>query len=85
MLASAIGGGEALPEVTRLDIQERGCVLVLCSDGLTKHVSDAEIETEVRGMRSSEQLCRALLDRALERGGTDNVTIISARALPGAH
>lgn len=85
VLASAIGGGEALPEVTRLDIQERGCVLVLCSDGLTKHVSDTEIETEVRGMRSSEQLCRALLDRALERGGTDNVTIISARALPGVH
>jgi serine/threonine protein phosphatase PrpC len=80
VLASAIGGGEALPEVTRLDIQERGCVLLLCSDGLSKHVSDAEIERQVRGMRSSEQLCRSLLDLALERGGTDNITILAGRA-----
>lgn len=81
VLSSAIGGGEAQPEVTRLDIHERGCVLLLCSDGLTKHVRDAEIEREVRGMRSSEQLCRALLDLALERGGTDNITILAGRAL----
>ena len=81
VLASAIGGGEAQPEVSRLDIHERGCVLLLCSDGLTKHVRDAEIEREVRGMRSSEQLCRSLLDLALERGGTDNITILSGRAL----
>lgn len=80
VLASAIGGGEALPEVTRLSIRERGCVLVLCSDGLTKHVADAEIEREIRAMRSSEQLCHSLLDLALERGGTDNITIIAGRA-----
>jgi protein phosphatase len=81
VLASAIGGGEAMPEVSRLDIHERGCVLLLCSDGLTKHVRDEEIERMVRGMRSSEQLCRSLLDLALERGGTDNITILSGRAL----
>ncbi len=84
VLASAIGGGEAQPEVTRLDIRERGCVLLLCSDGLTKHVRDAEIERTVRGMTSSEQLCRSLLDLALERGGTDNITILAGRALPPA-
>jgi serine/threonine protein phosphatase PrpC len=80
VLSSAIGGGEALPEVTRLSILERGCVLLLCSDGLTKHVTDAEIEREIRAMRSSEQLCRSLLDLALARGGTDNVTILAGRA-----
>jgi serine/threonine protein phosphatase PrpC len=80
VLSSAIGGGEALPEVTRLSILERGCVLLLCSDGLTKHVSDAEIDREVRSMRSSEQLCRNLLDLALKRGGTDNITILAGRA-----
>ena len=84
VLASAIGGGEAMPEVSRLDIHERGCVLLLCSDGLTKHVRDEEIERLVRGMTSSEQLCRSLLDLALERGGTDNITILSGRALPPA-
>jgi protein phosphatase len=53
--------------------------VLLCSDGLTKHVSDLEIEQLVSGLESSEQLCRALLELALERGGTDNVTIVVGR------
>ncbi len=80
VLASAIGGDEATPEVTRVDVTERGCVVFLCSDGLTKHVSDAEIETHLRTMQSSEQVCRALVDLALERGGSDNITIVAGRA-----
>jgi serine/threonine protein phosphatase PrpC len=82
VLASAIGGGEAKPEVTVLDIRRRGTLLLLCSDGLTKHVSDAEIAERAGAMESSEQLCRALLDLALERGGTDNITLIAGRARP---
>jgi len=84
VLASAIGGGEATPEVSVLDIERRGSLLLLCSDGLTKHVSDAEIAEQAGAMRSSEQLCRSLLDLALERGGTDNITILAGRSLPGA-
>lgn len=82
VLASAIGGPEPTPEVTRLDISRRGCVILLCSDGLTKHVSDAEIAAQLGTMRSAEQVCRTLLDLALERGGTDNITIIIGRAPP---
>lgn len=80
VLASAIGGDTAAPEVTRLDIHERGCVLLLCSDGLTKHVTDLEIAGQVAAMHSAEQLCHALVDLALERGGSDNVTILAGRA-----
>jgi protein phosphatase len=79
VLASAIGGSEAAPEVTRLDLT-RGCVVLLCSDGLTKHVSNEEIAGQLRGMESSEQLCRTLLDLALERGGSDNITVLVGRA-----
>jgi serine/threonine protein phosphatase PrpC len=82
VLVGAIGGESAAPEVTRLTIP-RGCVVLLCSDGLTRHVSDEEIALAVRDMRSSDQLCRSLLDLALERGGTDNITIIAARARGG--
>ncbi|MGH7613929.1 MAG: PP2C family protein-serine/threonine phosphatase [Gemmatimonadales bacterium] len=84
VLASAIGGAEATPEVTRIDISRRGCVLLVCSDGLTKHVSDAEIATELRKMESSEQVCRTLLDMALERGGSDNITVLAGRAPPSS-
>ena len=82
VLASAIGGHAALPEVSRIDIRRRGCVVLLCSDGLTKHVEDAEIAARAKTMESSEQLCRGLLDLALERGGSDNVTVLAARARP---
>lgn len=80
VLASSIGGPETLPEVTRIDITKRGCVILLCTDGLTKHVSDAEIATHLGAMQSAEQVCHALLDLALERGGSDNITVLAARA-----
>jgi serine/threonine protein phosphatase PrpC len=79
VLASAIGGSEAKPVVSRTEIP-RGCVVLLCSDGLTKHVSDKEIEQQIGRMESSEQLCRALLVLALDRGGSDNITVLIARA-----
>jgi protein phosphatase len=80
VLVSAIGGEEAKPEVTRVDIRKRGCVVLLCSDGLTKHVSDEEICARIDAMESSEQVCRELLDLALERGGSDNITVLAGRA-----
>jgi len=80
VLSSAIGANEARPEVTRVDVRERGTVILVCSDGLTKHVSDAEIGECFRTMQSSEQVCNALLERALERGGTDNITVVVGRA-----
>src|SRR5512143_4084416 len=66
VLVSAIGGEEATPVVTRLDIRRRESVLLLCSDGLTKHVSNEEIAQQIGAMKSSEQLCRTLLELALE-------------------
>ncbi len=84
VLASAIGGDEAMPVVTRMEIP-RGCVLLLATDGLTKHVSNDEIRDHAAAMTSAEQLCGTLLGLALERGGSDNVTLIVARApLPPA-
>jgi protein phosphatase len=79
VLSSAIGADEAMPVVTRIEIP-RGCVILLATDGLTKHVTDEEIKAQIEAMTSSEQLCRSLLALALERGGTDNITLIAARA-----
>lgn len=80
VLASAIGAEEAKPEVTRVDISRRVGVVLICTDGLTKHVKDAELAERMESMKSTEQLCRDLLQLALERGGTDNITIVAGRA-----
>jgi serine/threonine protein phosphatase PrpC len=76
VLASAIGADEATPEVTRIDVRPSGTVLLLCSDGLTKHVTDDEIAQHIAGMTSAEQVSRDLLNLALDRGGSDNITIV---------
>lgn len=76
VLSSAIGADEATPEVTRIDVAHKSSVILMCSDGLTKHVKDDEIAEHLDKRTSSEQVCRDLLNLALERGGTDNVTIV---------
>jgi serine/threonine protein phosphatase PrpC len=60
---------------------DTGDIFVLCSDGLTKHVQDKEILQEVTS-RNAQSSCDAMLSLALERGGTDNVTVIVVRLLP---
>jgi protein phosphatase len=81
VLSSAIGAPEAVPEITRVDVRQRGCVILVCTDGLTKHVTDAEIAAHLGQMASAEQLCRTLLQLALDRGGSDNITLVVGRAL----
>ena len=53
----------------------------MCSDGLTKHVSDERIGERLRTMTSAKQVCEALLQDALDDGGSDNVTILVGRSL----
>lgn len=80
VLSGAIGGDEAEPVVSRVDVSERGCVLLFCTDGLTKHVSDEEIEARCASGASAEEITRQLLGLALDRGGSDNITIVIAQA-----
>jgi len=58
---------------------EQGDRLLLCSDGLTDMVTDAQIARVLTRIQRSDQACRALVDLALEAGGKDNVTVVSAR------
>ena len=79
-LSSAIGGPQTAPKVTCLT-QQWGDVNLLCSDGLTRHVSDDRIRERLRTMRSARETCEALLQDALDGGGSDNMTVLVGRAL----
>jgi len=81
LLASALGGTEARPVTAATDIRWDD-VMLMCTDGLTKHVPEPEIEAELRATTASEATCRRLVDLALERGGTDNVTVLVSRLRP---
>jgi serine/threonine protein phosphatase PrpC len=57
---------------------EPGDIFLLCSDGLTGHVSDAEIR-DIVGDKRSQDACDSLINLTLDRGATDNVSIIVVR------
>jgi PPM family protein phosphatase len=79
-LTSSIGGSQTQPTVTRFDMNW-GHVLLLCSDGLTRHVSDDRIRQVLRAMSSARQACETLLEEALAGGGSDNITVVVGRAV----
>ena len=65
-------------EIHKLTI-DHGDILLLCSDGLTEPVTDEEIAETLALHPEPEDACRFLVERALERGGPDNVTVVVAR------
>jgi PPM family protein phosphatase len=77
VLSSAIGA-EWRPAVTSERLSPTGTTF-LCTDGLTKHISDEQIQDRLLSIRSSEEVCRTLVDDALAAGGSDNITVICAR------
>ncbi|MEO5814956.1 MAG: protein phosphatase 2C domain-containing protein [Gemmatimonadaceae bacterium] len=81
VLSSAIGGEAAVPVITRMRADWNN-VHLLCTDGLTKHVSDARIAEVLGSMHSAKEGCDQLLADALAAGGTDNISIIIGRAVP---
>lgn len=59
-----------------------GSVILLCSDGLTEHLPDEQIQSILaQGTRNLEGAAQRLLDMALDEGGSDNITILLAKAL----
>ncbi|MEO5988062.1 MAG: protein phosphatase 2C domain-containing protein [Candidatus Eisenbacteria bacterium] len=79
VLTRALGGPtDILESDTHHRDVEDGDRLLLCSDGLTKVASEADISAAMMAHASSEAACRALVDLALARGGPDNITVIVA-------
>ena len=79
LLNRALG---ARPAVT-VDVVEgppltQPCTFVLCSDGLYAHVDDEEIRSAVAS-RQPDDAARDLIALAIQRGGSDNITVFVIR------
>lgn len=77
VLSSAVGG-DLVPSVGVVDLAD-GDALLLCTDGLTKHVPDDQIAS-ILVSGPAQSVANALVDAALEGGGTDNITVVVAKA-----
>ena len=79
VLTQALGqhAGNLKIEVQQLKLEDGDCLL-LCTDGLTEMVPDDEISAVLTSSGKAEQHCQALLDKALDAGGRDNITVVVA-------
>jgi PPM family protein phosphatase len=80
ILWNALGGSSGLPkpEVHKVRL-EAEATLLLCSDGLNKHVSDERIDQVLRRPESCAARAAMLVEMANDGGGTDNVTVAVAQ------
>lgn len=62
-----------------LDLEPKD-IFVICSDGLTNLVEDHVIQ-EVAESMSKEEACRALIQKANDNGGDDNITVVICEAV----
>lgn len=59
-----------------------GSVVLVCSDGLTEHLSDAKIRSILaKGTRPLLNPADRLMEAALEDGGSDNITLVLVKSL----
>lgn len=82
-LLRAVGLSESVElEKTPVDVSSND-VFLICSDGLTKMLSDAAITKTIKdGLASGVQsVAQTLINQANEAGGKDNVTVILIKAL----
>lgn len=76
VLTRAIGAAELLElDFETIDLMA-GDKYLLCSDGLTRMVSDAEIRDVMLRERDADGACKRLIDLAVDRGASDNVTAV---------
>ncbi len=57
------------------DLKERDALLI-CTDGLHDLLTHEEIESTMAASQSPEDAARALVDKAVQAGGTDNISVI---------
>lgn len=63
------------PDLFEINV-ETGDRLLLCSDGLTSMLEDAEIARILATVRNPQECADALVNEAVAMGGYDNVTVI---------
>jgi PPM family protein phosphatase len=84
VLTRAVGTNETV----EVDADEQmllvGDYLLLCSDGLTRMVTDPEIASTLLTSTSAQNAADRLVDLANENGGADNVSVIVVHILPNS-
>ena len=76
VITRGLGMDESAASMTALPLR-RGDRFVLCSDGLTDELTDADIAKVMQGAVSINAAADTLIAQALEHGGRDNVSVVT--------
>lgn len=82
VITSSVGNPYKPPEIDVSVVSEsfcEDCVVILCSDGVSDFVGEREIEAAMELDITFDEKIKALSQLALERGSTDNVSVIGVK------
>jgi PPM family protein phosphatase len=79
IILRALGSEESVEADIDSMVAFPGDLLLMTSDGLTRHLKDEEILAIVQGSRDLDAACNELVETAKERGGEDNITCLLVR------
>jgi len=81
VLWNALGPSGEEPQIEERHLRlEPGARLLLCSDGLTRHIGNPQLARVLAKRDEPAALCRELIEAANRAGGEDNITAVVARA-----
>ena len=82
VLVNALGAGarSVFPDIYKLDLQQNDSIM-LCSDGLNKHVTDLQIRRTLASVSGPQRVCEEMVALAKQGGGSDNITVVMAKFL----
>ncbi len=75
VLTRAIGAENELLIDTKIDEMQHGDIFLLCSDGLYREIPHEEMTQLMTGSSDCLTMTKNLLERALDEGAKDNVTV----------
>ncbi|MHC8441409.1 MAG: PP2C family protein-serine/threonine phosphatase [Candidatus Eutrophobiaceae bacterium] len=83
MITRAVGVADFFYLDMDMQAAKQGDRYMLCSDGLTKHIGDLELQDFLNAHSGAEECCQFLVDETLRRGASDNVTVIVVDVMDG--
>jgi serine/threonine protein phosphatase PrpC len=83
VIVRALGMKDTVKVDTRLEQPRAGDVYLLCSDGLSGPVTDADMRETLLGTNDLKTAASRLIAKANENGGPDNITVVLARWVQG--
>ena len=79
VISRALGAEQGVEVDMKTMEVEDGTEFLLCTDGITRHISDNELRQLMVVSDSLDELCGELKRRCFERGAEDNLTVVAIR------